>query len=156
MVCHIVRFKWRPVRPFENIIAFLIGAAELTAVFFRLCLGGEEDAAGFGGQREAAAAALRLELVLLDACHHLTDGVPNQQAVVVKVHAIPFQAQNLAAAQTVQGGYFDQRQHGVIFHNGKELVKLFSAVKRGFIAVMTGKLHIVTGIVDYQTILYRF
>ena len=119
MVRHIVRLKWCAIRPFENVIAFLIGSAEQAAVFFLLRFGGKEDTAGFGGQREAAATALRLGLVLLDACHHLTDGVPNQQAVVVKVHAIPFQAQNLAAAQAVQGGYLDQRQHGVILHHIK-------------------------------------
>lgn len=81
MVRHIVWLKWCAIRPFENVIAFLIGTAELAAIFFLLRFGGKEDTAGFGGQREAAATALRLGFVLLDACHHLTDGVPNQQAV---------------------------------------------------------------------------
>lgn len=119
MVRHIVRLKWCAVRPFEDVITFLIGTAKLSTIFFLLCFGGEEDAAGFGGQWEAASAALRFGLILLNARHHLADGVPNQQTVVVKVHTIPFQAQNLTAAQTVQGGYLDQREHGVILHHIK-------------------------------------
>ena len=54
MVRHIVRLKWCAVRPFEDVITFLIGTAKLSTIFFLLCFGGEEDAAGFGGQWEAA------------------------------------------------------------------------------------------------------
>ena len=52
MVRHIVRFKRCTVRPFEDVVILFIGAAKLLAVFFLLCFSGEEDAAGFGGQRD--------------------------------------------------------------------------------------------------------
>ena len=43
MVRHIVRLKWCAIRPFENVIAFLIGSAEQAVVFFLLRFGGKED-----------------------------------------------------------------------------------------------------------------
>ena len=81
MVRHIVWLKWCAIRPFENVVIFAISTSKLLTVFFLLGFGGKKDTTRFCCQRETATAALRLGFVLLDACHHLTDGVPNQQAV---------------------------------------------------------------------------
>ena len=90
---HIVRQERVPIRPLENVAIGLVALSQQPPVLCLLGLGFQEYLPGLREEGEAAVTALVLGLVLL--CHRLDAArpMPHGEALVVKVDAVPFQAQ---------------------------------------------------------------
>ena len=154
MVRHIVGRERGTVRPFENVVTFVILPAELTAVDGFLGLGVLEDIIRLVSQRETAVAALGLGGVLLYRCQHLADGVTNRETTVVKADAVPFQAQDFTAAQTVESCDSDKRRQRVIPYDFKKGLEPLSAVETGLAAFTAGQLYRFAGVTAEESVLY--
>ena len=69
-----------------------------------------------------------LRFVLADRCRDLGNGVLDREPPGGEIHAVPFQPQDFAPAQTVQGGDFHKGIDGIIPDRVKRGFELFGAV----------------------------
>lgn len=80
--------------------------------------------------------------VQIAACDRVLDG----KSVLVKVEGVPLQADDLAAAQAVEGSEQDRKLQSCTGSSRKELVQLVVAVKAALKLLFLGALHLVGGI----------
>ena len=114
-VAHIVGGVGMPVLPGEHVVVVYVVLAEVVAVVLLLLKQDLEQPHRIVGQGKAAEAGRVFGLVLLHDLRDPGHGVPYGQRLHRKVDAVPFQAQHLAAAQTIQRGDIDDGVETFVF-----------------------------------------
>ena len=114
-VAHIVGGVGMPVLPGEHVVVGYVVLAEVVAVVLLLLKQDLEQPHRIIGQGKAAEAGCIFGLVLLHDLRDPGHGVPYGQRLHRKVDAVPFQAQHLAAAQTIQRGDIDDGVETFVF-----------------------------------------
>lgn len=110
----VVRGVGTAIIPLEYIVILLVLPSAQAAVFFFRRLRCPENVPGFLCQGERAVTGGIFGFVLLHRLGHLGHRVTYGHRPGVKVNAVPFQAQDLAAAQSINGCDFQQRVQRLI------------------------------------------
>ena len=118
-VAYIIGGIGMPVLPGEHIVVVYVVLAEVVSVDLFLLKQDLEQPHRIICQGKAAEAGCVLGLVLLYDLRDPGDGVPYGQRLHRKVDAVPFQAQHLTAAQTIQRGDVDDGVEALVFDSGQ-------------------------------------
>jgi len=128
-VAHIVWIKRPAITPTKHIVRLYISLSKQPAVLALILLQREEQLSHFRKQRKTTVTALTLSLVLLHLAAHLDHSMLYCKDIIFKVDAVPLQAKQFAASQTVNNGNPNHRIQRFIFRNRKQSVKLLCSIK---------------------------
>ena len=130
-VAHIVRGKGPPIGPAEHIVGLDIVLSQQPPVSLLVGPQRQEQVPHLRRQREAAVAAFGFSLVLGYRGVDLNHRMPDSEGVVFKVQAVPFEAQQLAAAKAIDDSRPNQRIQRLFLDSGQQGFQLLRGVELG-------------------------
>lgn len=112
--------KGRSLRPLEDKVVLLVAFAAEPSVLFLFPFCSKEDLSSLRHQRKGSMAGAVLGFVLTHCRCDLGNRVLDGETPSGEIHAVPFQPQDFATAQTVQGGDLYQRINGILANRLKQ------------------------------------